>query len=575
MKIEDLLHQTRGTFTPEEAFPLLLEVAAKVKQGELSLEELRNPRMAQAAALLPALEGSAKILLSVEPDVRLRAIVDFMRHGGRASEPIGMIYKEASDQIIDLIDGAESVRFSYPLSFIPCLTYGHQMQARGKAAKLTYCSINGYGSDLMEDAAQVLDLENIITVEHAQPWARDSLSEAAVEVMMPPFGMDIHDIASVPSRTLGLLGIDPSRAARVHSESIAIADALENTRGRVIIAVSEGELFRMVGAEPVARRALIESGRLKAVLGVPSGMMFANTFIKTSLIVMSSTLSPSEMVRFVDLGHEKLAQKGRRGRAEILKEASWRGVINGPAPDDKALARDVTRDEILKNNIVLVSDRYLNLGAREQIDALLEKSDVAPLEEIVELVRSSTISADKEGEYTLLEAAPSDVTERGFISEPTREITVDRAKYNKACKQQLRPGDVLLSIKGTVGVVALVPDDVPGEGAHRIWTAGQAMMILRPKARVKMSSLALYEYLSNETVQEYINSIAGGAAVQTIAMKDLKGFAIPMPDEETVMELEENFAERQKIFDEVDALKMKLEDVRGRGWPHKTLITSD
>ncbi|MBO9429645.1 hypothetical protein [Sulfitobacter sp. R18_1] len=71
-------------------------------------------------------------------------------------------------------------------------------------------------------------------------------------------------------------------------------------------------------------------------------------------------------------------------------------------------------------------------------------------------------------------------------------------------------------------------------GEDTIWTAGQSLMILRPKKRVNMSSLALYEYLSNDTVQEYIKSITGGAAIQTLAMKDLKGFAIPLRDEETV-----------------------------------------
>ncbi|SCM68736.1 N-6 DNA methylase [Donghicola eburneus] len=571
MKIEDLLHQTRGTLAPEEAFSLLIEVAAKMKQGNFALENLREPHMARAAGLLPALEGSAKILLSADPDVRLSVIAKFMTMGNRVQDQLGVIQGDAADQLLDLIDGAESVRFSFGPSLFSCLIYGRRLVAAGKSPKLTFCSFVQNECRFMEDAAQVLDLEEVISVECKFPWARESLSEAAVEVMMPPFGLHIRDIAEVPARTLALLGIDEGRAARVNGETVSIADALENTRARVIIAVSEGELFRMVGAEPVARRALIESGRLKAVLGVPSGMMFANTFIKTSLIVMSPSLSTSNEVRFIDLGHEALSQKGRRGRAEILKGTSWRDAIKAPVSDDRSLARDVTHDEIKENKFVLVSDRYLNIGTREQIDALLAQSDVAPLEDIVELVRSVTIPADNDGEYGLLEAAPSDVNARGYVGEPKREITVDRAKYNKACKQQIRPGDVLLSIKGTVGVVALVPDDVPGEGARRIWTAGQAMMILRPKARVKMSSLALYEYLSNETVQEYIKSIAGGAAVQTIAMKDLKGFAIPMPDEETVAALEENFAERQKIFDEIDALKMKLEDVRGRGWPHLQL----
>lgn len=65
------------------------------------------------------------------------------------------------------------------------------------------------------------------------------------------------------------------------------------------------------------------------------------------------------------------------------------------------------------------------------------------------------------------------------------------------------------------------------EGEDTIWTAGQSLMILRPKTRVNMSSLALYEYLSNDTVQDYIKSIAGGAVIQTLAMKDHKRVCDP------------------------------------------------
>lgn len=70
------------------------------------------------------------------------------------------------------------------------------------------------------------------------------------------------------------------------------------------------------------------------------------------------------------------------------------------------------------------------------------------------------------------------------------------------------------------------------------------MMILQPMECVKMSSLALYEDLLNDTVQRYDRSIASGAAIQTIAMKDIKVFAIPMPDEETVRAIDTELNKR-------------------------------
>lgn len=571
MKIQDLLHQTRDAMRPEEAYALLVAITAKLKSGG-SLDEITvsQPRHRE---VLPLLEGSAKALLALEPAERFRTLTSFFASPEAERTDLGWLREEAVEQIIDMIDGAMSVRFSHVASFVPCLTYAHRMSLAGKTPSVRFTWINEGECQLMKDMAKALDLEDIIAVELAWPWERRKSCDADVEVVLPPFMMPIKQLETVPDRTLGLLGLQEGRKARLNAETVSIADVIENTRGRAILCVPEGELFRMVGTEPVARRALLDSGRLQAVMSVPSGMMFANTWVKTSLLVISAADATSSAVRFIDLGHEKLSQKGRRGRAEILDDVSWRDILKGETPEDRTLARDVTRDEIIENNTVLVPERYLNVGTREQIDALLAQSDVAELSEVVDLVRPVTISADEEGEYTLFEAAPGDVNERGFVSTPKREITVDRAKYNKAFNQQLRPGDVLLSIKGTIGVVGLVPDDVPREGEDMIWTAGQSLMILRPKKRVNMSSLALYEYLSNDTVQEYIKSIAGGAAIQTLAMKDLKGFAIPMPDEETVRSIEESFAERQAIFDEIDEMKMKLKEVRSRGWPHELLRT--
>ncbi len=57
----------------------------------------------------------------------------------------------------------------------------------------------------------------------------------------------------------------------------------------------------------------------------------------------------------------------------------------------------------------------------------------------------------------------------------------------------------------------MVPIVVPREGEETIRAAGQTLMILRPKKRVNMSSQALYENLSNDTVKGYIKSIAASA----------------------------------------------------------------
>jgi hypothetical protein len=243
--------------------------------------------------------------------------------------------------------------------------------------------------------------------------------------------------------------------------------------------------------------------------------------------------------------------------------------------EDRALARDVSFEEIRENNLVLTPNRYLSTGARERIDDLLAKHDVAPLEDLVGFIRPLSISADEDGKLTLLEAMPADIGPDGFIGEPKRAVRVSPAKYNKARNQRLVPGDVLIAVKGTVGSVALVPEGIPEENAETIWTAGQSMMILRAARRGGIAALALYEYLSDPTVQEHIQSLAGGAVIQSIGMKDLKALAIPLPDPGTLTELQRGFERRQDILTQIEDLQKQLEDDRAACWPHRELKPSE
>lgn len=570
MKIYDIIDQTRGDLRPTEALFALIEMAANLNSKNLPLTELRCAEYARRGAALHLLESGAKILLDEDREGRFQSLVTAFDR--LDTEWVGefWIRGEACNQLLALVGDTMSVRFSYSTAFRPCLTYAYRMAMRDRAPRIEFCSVNAEQVNLMIDLAQILDLADIIRVETAWPWKRANSGEVSLEVMLPPFGMTIRDDEDIPQRILGNLGVDDGRRGRLNAESVAIADILEHSKGRAIICVSDGALFRMVGTEPIARRNLIDSGRIKAVLAVPPGLMFTHTMIKTNLVMLSSSLDDDEDVRIANLGHDSVAHKGRRGRFEMTDGAKWTDALHTQALEF-GLGRDVSRNEMAANNYVLTTERYLNTGPRERIDALLAKSDEKTLEEIVEMIRPISLTQDENGEFLMFEASPSDVSKLGFVGKPARAIAIDRTKYNKATNQQLRPGDLILAIKGTIGVVGMVPDTVPGDGEQEIWTAGQSMMLLRPKKRSGVSPLALYEYLSDDTVQDFLKSIAGGAGILNLSMKDLKDFPVPMPDAATVAEVERGFAERLVILEQIEELRAQERDVRGRNWPHRDL----
>jgi type I restriction-modification system DNA methylase subunit len=342
---------------------------------------------------------------------------------------------------------------------------------------------------------------------------------------------------------------------------------------RTLILVAEGELFRMVGAEAVVRRHLIESERLTAVLGVPPGLFYSSTMVKLGLLVIAEKPLKRSTVRFVDISHKGLSYRGTRGRFEFDfdPQTETAELISGQAPADKTMGRDVSYDEIFEHNFVLTPDRYLNAGLRDRIDMLMRDADAATLPDVAELIRPANLQKSLGEDYTIFEASPGDIGDRGYLDQPGRSFTVDRATYTRALNQRVQPGDVLLSIKGTIGVVGLVPENVPHEGETAIWTAGQSLMILRPKKRGGMDPITLYEYLTDETVNEFIKSLAGGSVIQNLGMKDLKAFPVPVPSKQIMQDVRARFMARQALLDEVEAIHRRIAAERAEQWPHAQL----
>ena len=575
MKTHEILGQLRSAKTLSQGVSGLLEITANLVGDNQPLEALEcaDTLRKEVAQIF---EGVGRAILGTTQQERYRTLselLDAVSDDRFLGEE--WIRPEASQKLTAMIGDAALVRFSYPAAMRPCLDYTMDCVLAGRAPNIRFVTPSASQSSMMGHILTILDLQGMVSLDIDWGWDRPGVSETDVEVMLPPFGVTGKDDHTIPQRTLASLGLERGKIGRLLSETLAIADATEMTLGRVILSTTPGSMFRMVGSETVARENLLRSDRLEAIMGVPSGMMFTNTAIPTLLVTLSPTAGKRNTVRFVDLGHELVASKGRRGRFEVLPSASWADLAAGAQVQDRALARDVSFEEIRENNLVLVPNRYLSTGARERIGALLAKHDVAALEELVEFIRPVSISEDEGGELTLLEAMPSDIGLDGFVGEPRRAVRVGAAKYNKARNQRLIPGDVLIAVKGTVGSVALVPEGIPEENAETIWTAGQSMMILRPTRRGGIAALALYEYLSDPTVQEHIQSLAGGAVIRSIGMKDLKALPIPLPDLETLTEMHQGFQRRQEILFRIEELRKQFEDDRAACWPHRELRAAD
>lgn len=567
MDIQEFIKDSQIREDPLKLFWAIIEIAAKRLNGTQTVEGLRSAALIHDDHVKLLLEGAADVLLKKGRQGRYDDIVALLdRHSENSRSIDFWMQKGASDQLVAISQGVRSVRFSFPFSLRPWLSFAMSAVENNHDVQIHFLPWHQPIEHVSRDLKTVLELSNV-TIDVMSPWDRSECSDVELEVMMPPFGPSVTAPEWLAEKVE-----KHSRSGRLNAETLSIITCLERLDTRAFIIASEGELFRMVGAEATMRRELIESGQLQAVLNAPSGLFYTSTPIKTALLILSAADDTRETVRFVDMSHEQVTHRGARGRFEFNQDADINELAFGEAQADMMLARDVAYDEIVDQNHVLTPERYLNTGPRRLIDAFLNESEAADLAEVVDLVRPVNLPKSHGQKWTIYEASPGDVDKRGYLQKPARSFSVDQTTFGeRALKQQVQAGDVLISIKGTIGVVGLVPEDVTMKAEHSVWTAGQSLMILRPKKRRRIDPIVLYEYLTADAVQEFIKSLAGGSTIQNIAMKDLKTFQVPVPAEQITEEVKAGFEKRQALFDEVEALEQQIAANRAQQWPHAQL----
>lgn len=561
------LDDLRGDMPVEESIPLILLEATRHDGHEVPLAGgvERRWQAIRDRPVYPHLQAGARALLAGGGADRLKTSVDMLRTGlgkARGTEFLGLV---PACRIAEALGTPASLRASFGSSAIPVLCAALAAKEAGRSTQTRFVDRNADICDLVAIIAALIEVE--IEVVLGDPLERKDGGEFKAELTMPPFGAQVLDRKALPQRTLDRLGA--SEKARLQYEPAVIADALAHAKGaQVVMNVVDSVLFRAVGIEAIMREEMVESGRLRAVLRVPPGMIFEGTRIVTDFIVLGPEDGPSGAVRFLDLEDDRYSCPMARGRREALPDASWNAAVEEPVGEGSTWARDVPMTEIREQGHVLTVPRYLQTQAAAVLDTFLERHETRVLGEIVKVIRPKALPRDKDGEHLVREASPGDIGEAGYLDQPPRAVRLARAGLRVARNQRVSPGDVLLSIKGTIGRVGFVPLDAP-QGEDAFWTVSQSLVILRSRGR--MAPEALYEFLSSDAMQDHLASLAGGTAIKSMTAKELAALPVPIPDEAEQARVIQAFCKRLEIYEQIDQLYGDISAMRSAAWPHHDL----
>lgn len=286
--------------------------------------------------------------------------------------------KISSNAVADLLSIAANVQegetvldgtIGYGYSAINCI--------RGKK------DVTLYGVDINTDSIQVATLYMILCGVHFDVMqedftAMDSAYVADKVVMDIPFGMRaMNELAGYQlHRAKKWMESDSCKEMECLFMASAL-DAMED-KGRFVVIVPQGILFKQTKALSTFRKNLVKEGLLKAVVSLPP--VYNSTMINTAMLVFEHN---NEDVLFVDAA--TLVQRERRNDAYITEE-------------NKGRLRDILEE---KKVVEGISFRIPNAKVLETGDWSISK--YIDVDEIVELRPIAEINKELQQFYKRLD----------------------------------------------------------------------------------------------------------------------------------------------------------------------------
>ncbi len=389
---------------------------------------------------------------------------------------------------------------------------------------------------------------------HSPSWViGGQLIEFDAAISCPPFGVRYD------------LNVENDQFVRfpekpLTAEVLEIRHCLAQSKSRVAALVPMALLTRTAGGERDFRRSIIDSSLLRAVISLPPGVLL-NTNIPTAIIVLDKTRN-AEPILFVDLTGLNLfivsSKRGSRAWLKNVEELADEVLDN--TESDYARLVDGSGDAVSANEYSLDPGRYVLSQDELRFTAYMAKQKTVPLGSLCEIIRCQLVEDPKRKiARQFREVTVSDIEQSGLLRAPHKIVSASSVTEKFGAKQRLFPGDVLLSVKGSVGQVAYVTQDSAD------WIASQNFVILRVK-KGPISSEVLFRYLRSEIGKRLLKMSAGGSSIPLLSTKAVEQLEVIVPQPEEQIAVEAMHKDALRIHTEINHLLHEVGELERSKW---------
>lgn len=347
------------------------------------------------------------------------------------------------------------------------------------------------------------------------------------------------------------------------AEAWAIAELLERAQRRLIVISSHNWLFS-TGQEKRLRVELLDGQRpcLESVTALPPGV-WSSSNIATAIACFDVN-KDSSGIRMSNLASEE------RGRDLVDLVGEGRSLVLGDAGESKQ-SRMISAQEVRDAEYVLLPQRLLN-------KATFGGSNTVPLGEICTAIRPTTPYRGTDG-VSVLELGIPNLRDRKW--NPLGDVYSDDSKtVNVKPKEReelfLRQDDILLSVKGTLGLARLVSGvygKAEGGGSEDertravLSTSCVALRFDRRGPSNGITPVFLLMYLRSAEGQEQIRSLHVGAAMPHISVQSLLNtLRIPTPSAEEAAAVHADFAKLCALETSIEDIEQEMTSIAEARW---------
>lgn len=466
------------------------------------------------------------------------------------------------DTLIELLDAPPGASVWIPFDFTGQLV----IRALRRDLRVVFAGPgrNLWSSLIIRLLAVIEGRASHLTTEASELNIHDGTSLKGVGYLLacPPIGMKVIPGAGWrkwEGSELGLPGSESiyrrmagqSFVQLDRSESWAIAALWPHVKVRAVFLTAPNILFAKGQEQRLREFMVLGAEQPVAVISLPARLI-NRTGIVTTITVLDREHN-NKSVRMVDASSATVETKLTMRFARLLDP---RRVVElaTSSLEVEGIAKTVTLDEVASQECNLMPMRYLKAWAGPSEDRV-------PLGDLVAAIVRAPVASKDASAITVQEAGIADLDRWTELKGPFAKTATIPAK--KLAEHSLRHGDILVSIKGTIGKIGLVGnlESKSSDLENLSIVCSQSCIALRAN-REKIGVIPLYLYLRSDDFKNQLEAFRVGVSVAHVTpatlLQDVK---VPLKAvlDEAAQDL---YGELCKLEMDVEQAHRRMDEIR-------------